>query len=186
MAHAHQGTITPRVVTVTVSDTRTEADDKGGATLRELLSSAGFALGAHSIVRDDREAIRAAVRGAIAAGSVDAVVLTGGTGIAPRDVTCEAVAPILDKTLDGFGEAFRRLSWDEVGPRAILSRALAARVTDFERALTHAAAADYLQKRELAFRRLERGGAVCLDVEPDQLPISLVNRYIDIKRSGRL
>lgn len=68
----------------------------------------------------------------------------------------------------------------------ILSRALAARVTDFERALTHAAAADYLQKRELAFRRLERGGAVCLDVEPDQLPVALVNRYIDIKRSGRL
>ena len=69
---------------------------------------------------------------------------------------------------------------------AILSRALGARVTDFERALTHAAAAEYLQKRELAFRRLERGGAVCLDVEPDQLPIALVNRYIDIKRSGRL
>jgi uncharacterized protein (DUF58 family) len=68
----------------------------------------------------------------------------------------------------------------------ILSRALAARVTDFERALTHAAAADYLQKRELAFRRLERGGAVCLDVEPEQLPVALVNRYIDIKRSGRL
>lgn len=125
MAHAHQGTITPRVVTVTVSDTRTEADDKGGATLRALLSTAGFALGAHSIVRDDREAIRGAVRGAIAAGSVDAVVLTGGTGIAPRDVTYEALAPILDKTLDGFGEAFRRLSWEEIGPRAILSRALA-------------------------------------------------------------
>jgi len=69
---------------------------------------------------------------------------------------------------------------------AILSRALAARVTDFERALTHAAAAEYLQKRELAFRRLERGGAVCLDVEPDQLPVALVNRYLDIKRSGRL
>lgn len=69
---------------------------------------------------------------------------------------------------------------------AILTRALAARVGDFERALTHAAAADYLQQRELAFRRLERGGAVCLDVEPEQLPVALVNRYIDIKRSGRL
>jgi uncharacterized protein (DUF58 family) len=68
----------------------------------------------------------------------------------------------------------------------ILSRALAARVDSFDRALTHAATAEYLQRRELAFRRLERGGAVCLDVEPADLPIALVNRYIDIKRSGRL
>jgi uncharacterized protein (DUF58 family) len=69
---------------------------------------------------------------------------------------------------------------------AILARALAARVDSFDRALTHAATADYLQRRELAFRRLERGGVVCLDVEPAELPIALVNRYIDIKRSGRL
>jgi uncharacterized protein (DUF58 family) len=68
----------------------------------------------------------------------------------------------------------------------ILSRALATRADTFDRALTHAATADYLQRRELAFRRLERGGAVCLDVEPAELPIALVNRYIDIKRSGRL
>ena len=59
-------------------------------------------------------------------------------------------------------------------------------MNDFERALTHASAAEYLQRRELAFRRLEHGGAVCLDVEPDQLPVALVNRYLDIKRSGRL
>jgi uncharacterized protein (DUF58 family) len=68
----------------------------------------------------------------------------------------------------------------------ILSRALASRADTFDRALTHAATADYLQRRDLAFRRLERGGAVCLDVEPAELPIALVNRYIDIKRSGRL
>jgi uncharacterized protein (DUF58 family) len=68
----------------------------------------------------------------------------------------------------------------------ILSRALAARADTFDRALTHAATADYLARRALAFRRLERGGAVCLDVEPAELPIALVNRYIDIKRSGRL
>jgi uncharacterized protein (DUF58 family) len=68
----------------------------------------------------------------------------------------------------------------------ILSRALANRVDTFDRALTHAATAEYLQKRDLTFRRLERGGAVCLDVEPEELPIALVNRYIDIKRSGRL
>jgi uncharacterized protein (DUF58 family) len=68
----------------------------------------------------------------------------------------------------------------------ILSRALATRIDSFDRALTHAATAEYLARRELAFRRLERGGAVCLDVEPAELPIALVNRYIDIKRSGRL
>jgi molybdenum cofactor biosynthesis protein B len=125
MAHAHQGAVTPRVVTVTVSDTRTEADDKSGQTLRALLEEAGFALGPHAIVPDDVEAIRSAVRAALAAGDVDAVITTGGTGIAPRDQTFEAVAALLDKTLDGFGEAFRRLSWDDVGPRSILSRALA-------------------------------------------------------------
>ncbi len=125
MAHAHQGAITPRVATLTVSDTRTEADDTSGQTLRALLEGAGFALGAHAIVRDDIDAIRGAVRAAIDRGDVDAVIATGGTGIAPRDQTFEAVAPMLDKTLDGFVEAFRRLSWDEIGPRSILSRALA-------------------------------------------------------------
>jgi uncharacterized protein (DUF58 family) len=69
---------------------------------------------------------------------------------------------------------------------AILSRALAARVDTFDRAVTHAATADYLARRELAFRRMERGGAVAVDVEPDELPIALVNRYLDIKRAGRL
>jgi uncharacterized protein (DUF58 family) len=69
---------------------------------------------------------------------------------------------------------------------AILSRALAARVDTFDRAITHAATADYLRNRELMFRRLERHGAMCMDVEPADLPIALVNRYIDIKRSGRL
>jgi uncharacterized protein (DUF58 family) len=69
---------------------------------------------------------------------------------------------------------------------AILSRALAARVDTFDRAVTHAATADYLARRELAFRRIERGGAVAVDVEPDELPIALVNRYLDIKRAGRL
>lgn len=69
---------------------------------------------------------------------------------------------------------------------AILSRALAARVDTFDRAVTHAATADYLRNRELMFRRLERHGAICLDVEPADLPIALVNRYIEVKRSGRL
>lgn len=125
MAHAHQGAITPRVATLTVSDTRTEADDEGGRTLREILSEAGASVLRHAIVTDDPERIRAAVLEAIERDGADAVVLTGGTGVAPRDQTYEAVDALLEKRLDGFGEAFRRLSWDEVGPRAILSRAVA-------------------------------------------------------------
>lgn len=125
MAHAHQGTVTPRVVTLTVSDTRTEADDEGGRTLRELLSAAGATVLRHAIVTDDPARIRAAVLEAIERDGADAVVATGGTGVAPRDQTFEAVDALLEKRLDGFGEAFRRLSWDEVGPRAVLSRAVA-------------------------------------------------------------
>src|SRR5689334_17369750 len=114
-----EGRAAIRVATVTISDTRTPATDASGERLRELLASAGFALTAHRIVLDEPDAIRAAVRGAVADGA-DAVVTTGGTGVAPRDVTVEVLAALFEKTLDGFGEAFRRLSWDAVGPRAVL------------------------------------------------------------------
>ena len=112
----------PTVITVTVSDTRTTADDASGAALKEEL--AAFTLVRHVIVPDRADAILAVLADAQRV-SIDALVFTGGTGIAPRDVTYEAIAGKLDKTLDGFGEAFRRLSWDEIGPRAILSRATA-------------------------------------------------------------
>jgi molybdenum cofactor biosynthesis protein B len=114
----------PRVATLTLSDTRTPADDEGGRLLGELLAAAGFEVVSHAIVREDDAAIRAAVLERCSA-DVGAVVLTGGTGVAPRDRTIEVLAPLFDKTIDGFGEAFRRLSWDQVGPRAILSRAAA-------------------------------------------------------------
>lgn len=113
-----------RVATLTLSDTRTSADDEGGRLLGELLRAAGFEVVSHAIVREDDASIRAAVEERCAA-DVDAVVLTGGTGVAPRDRTIEVLSPLFEKTLDGFGEAFRRLSWDEVGPRSILSRAAA-------------------------------------------------------------
>jgi molybdenum cofactor biosynthesis protein B len=116
------------VATLTVSDTRTAADDEGGAELRRLLAAAGFRLAAHTIVPDGVEPVRAAVRALVAAPDVDAIVTTGGTGISPRDQTYEAVDGLLERRLDGFGEAFRRLSWADVGPRAILSRALAGTV----------------------------------------------------------
>lgn len=114
-----------RVATITLSDTRTAADDEGGALLRERLGLAGFEVVSHAIVREESEAMRAEVQRLSADAGVDAIVLTGGTGIAPRDRTIEAIAPLFEKTLDGFGEAFRRLSWDEIGPNAILSRAIA-------------------------------------------------------------
>jgi molybdenum cofactor biosynthesis protein B len=116
----------PRVVTVTVSDTRTDVDDTSGRALREEL--AAFTLSRHVIVKDDPDAIAALVRGVVEADEADAVVLTGGTGIAPRDRTYEALEALFDKRLDGFGEAFRRLSWDQIGARAILTRATAGTV----------------------------------------------------------
>ncbi len=112
------------IATLTVSDTRTDADDESGKTLRAGLESAGFRLRTHRIVKDELLEIVGAVRLALHDGA-SAVILTGGTGIAPRDVTIEAVEPLFDRWLDGFGEAFRRLSWDEIGARAILSRATA-------------------------------------------------------------
>lgn len=109
---------------VTVSDTRTISDDESGALITEALRGAGHEVARREIIRDERAGIDACIRRAIAE-DLPAVILTGGTGIAPRDVTYEVVAAILEKTLDGFGEAFRRLSWDEVGAKSILSRAVA-------------------------------------------------------------
>ncbi len=110
-----------RIVTVTVSDTRTLATDTSGRALAEELKS--FVLVRHRIVPDEPEQISDAIEDADAA--ADAVILTGGTGISPRDNTFEAISSMFDKHLPGFGEAFRRLSWDEIGPRAMLSRAAA-------------------------------------------------------------
>lgn len=126
MTTSHENVV--RVVTRTLSDTRTPDDDAGGALLRERLAAAGFTLLDHAILREDPGVMAADVRAAVQRDEVDAIVLTGGTGIAPRDRTIEAVLPLFDKVLDGFGEAFRRLSWDEIGPRAILSRAAAGTV----------------------------------------------------------
>lgn len=114
-----------RIATLTLSDTRTPDNDEGGKLLGDLLRAAGFTITSHAVLREDLDRIQDAVKVLIAARDAQAIVMTGGTGIAPRDRTIEAVAPLLDKTLDGFGEAFRRLSWDQIGPRGILSRAVA-------------------------------------------------------------
>jgi len=113
------------VATLTLSDTRQSADDSGGALLGELLREAGFEVASHQIVREEVDAIRAAVRALAADPAVDAVVTTGGTGLAPRDQTLAALEPLFEREMVGFGEAFRRLSWDQIGARAVLSNAFA-------------------------------------------------------------
>lgn len=114
-----------KIAVLTVSDTRTEATDKSGALLVERLHAAGHTLAAKTIVRDDIYAIRAVVSRWIADADVEVVVTTGGTGITGRDGTPEAVAPLLDKEIQGFGELFRMISFEEIGPSSIQSRCLA-------------------------------------------------------------
>ena len=123
--HRARGPAELPVVVITVSDTRTLADDTGGALLVELLEKAGHRVVGRSIVRDDVAAIRRAVDAALDRDDARAVLLTGGTGIAPRDVTPEALAPLLEREIPGFGELFRALSYTEIGAAAMLSRALA-------------------------------------------------------------
>lgn len=126
MAGEHPGAaLTVRALVVTVSDSRGEKEDVSGPVARERLEAAGAVVVRSERVKDERDEITNLVRAAIAAADCDVIVLTGGTGIAPRDVTYESVEPLIEKRLDGFGEAFRRLSWDEVGARSVLSRAIA-------------------------------------------------------------
>ncbi len=112
------------IAVLTVSDSRTEDNDTSGKTLAERLVSAGHRLADKRIVPDDRYQLRAVVSGWIADPGVDAVVSTGGTGITGRDGTPEAIEVLLDKKLDGFGEIFRMISWEEIHTSTIQSRAL--------------------------------------------------------------
>jgi molybdenum cofactor biosynthesis protein B len=110
---------------ITVSDTRTAQDDVSGRTLADLAQVAGHRVESMRIVPDDVPAIRRATREALSTDAVDVVVLTGGTGFSPRDVTLDAVEPLLESRIEGFGELFRMLSWQQVGSAAMLSRATA-------------------------------------------------------------
>ena len=114
-----------RVAVLTVSDTRDEATDKSGALLVERLSSAGHELTEKAIVRDDVYAIRAIVSKWIADPKVEVVISTGGTGVTGRDGTPEAISVLLDKEIQGFGELFRAISFDEIGASSLQSRCLA-------------------------------------------------------------
>ncbi|MCC6641259.1 MAG: MogA/MoaB family molybdenum cofactor biosynthesis protein [Deltaproteobacteria bacterium] len=124
---AHRAAAASAVATavLTVSDTRTLETDTGGALVAELLASAGHPVAWRRIVRDEPAEISAAVVGALADDGVRALVVTGGTGVAPRDVTPESVEPLLERVIPGFGELFRALSFAEIGSAALLSRSLA-------------------------------------------------------------
>jgi molybdenum cofactor biosynthesis protein B len=124
--HRAQAPDCVRCLVLTVSDTRTLETDKGGALIAELLENAGHFVVERKIVSDDPCAIASAVRPALEwAEEIEAIIVTGGSGVGPRDVTPEALRPLLTKELPGFGEIFRMLSWHEVGAASMLSRAFA-------------------------------------------------------------
>lgn len=113
------------IAVMTVSDTRTEADDRSGDTLAERISKAGHNVAARDIVRDDLDAIIAKLQSWIADPSIDAVISTGGTGVTGRDVTPEAFHAVYEKEVTGFGELFRMLSYQKIGTSTVQSRATA-------------------------------------------------------------
>jgi molybdenum cofactor biosynthesis protein B len=110
---------------LTVSDTRDEASDRSGALTRRLLEAAGHRTFEYRIVPDEPDEVRRQVLAWLARDGCDGVIVNGGTGIAARDRTFEALAQVLDKRLDGFGELFRMLSYEQIGSAAMLSRAVA-------------------------------------------------------------
>ena len=110
---------------LTISDTRSEADDKSGKIIRDLVMDAGHDVGYYQVVKDDASLIRGLITEIAHAGTCHVILTNGGTGIAARDTTYEAVTSLLEKRLDGFGEIFRFLSWEDIGSGAMLSRAVA-------------------------------------------------------------
>ena len=117
-----------RVAVITISDTRTPQTDTGGDAIEELVRGAGHEVVERDIVRDEAASIRTKLVDLLARSDVDAVITTGGTGISARDTTYEVVDRLLEKRLDGFGEIFRMLSYEEIGAAAFLSRAVAGTV----------------------------------------------------------
>lgn len=122
--HAHDAA-TVRVAVLTVSSSRERESDQSGDAIASVVEDAGHAVAARDLVTDDAGAIRGRVEELATRGDVDAVVTTGGTGITDDDVTVEAVRPLFDREIPGFGEQFRTRSVEEVGPHAMLSRATA-------------------------------------------------------------
>jgi molybdenum cofactor biosynthesis protein B len=126
--HKDQAPIRAGCAVITVSDTRTEETDTSGGLIRQLLSEQGHAVKAYHIVPDEPTRIRPLLEQLLAQEGVDAVIVNGGTGVSRRDVTFDTISAMLGKTLPGFGELFRALSFMEIGSAALLSRATAGTV----------------------------------------------------------
>jgi molybdenum cofactor biosynthesis protein B len=125
LEHKAQSPAVANCYILTISDTRTEATDASGRAIFDLLWAEGHQVAGRRIVRDEPDQVAAAVREQLASASVQVVIATGGTGITSRDTTFEAIDALLEKRLDGFGELFRMLSFQEIGSAAMLSRACA-------------------------------------------------------------
>jgi molybdenum cofactor biosynthesis protein B len=125
--HKQQAPASVRCFILTVSDTRSEATDASGRAIVELLTAAGHQVTGRSIVMDDAAEVRSIIERQLARADVQVIISTGGTGISSRDTTIEAVDALLEKRLDGFGELFRMLSFQQIGTAAMLSRASAGR-----------------------------------------------------------
>ena len=123
----HKAQASPSVgcFVITVSDTRTDDTDTGGRAIVDLLTKAGHTVAGRTIVKDDPELVRGTIERQLANPQVQVIITTGGTGITSRDSTYEVVSGLLQKTLDGFGELFRMLSYEQIGSAAIMSRATA-------------------------------------------------------------
>jgi molybdenum cofactor biosynthesis protein B len=125
LVHKATSPVSVRCFVLTISDTRTQANDTGGLAIAELLEANGHEVRGRSIVKDDPDAIRATLVKQLDDSSTQVIITTGGTGITSRDSTYEVVSNLLEKRLEGFGELFRMLSYQEIGPSAMLSRACA-------------------------------------------------------------
>jgi len=124
-AHKAQAPVSVACFVLTVSDSRTPETDTGGKAIRALLEQSGHTVSGHAIVKDDPEQVSAVVRAQLAEPATQIVITTGGTGITSRDDTYEAIDGLLEKRLTGFGELFRMLSFQDIGPAAMMSRATA-------------------------------------------------------------
>jgi molybdenum cofactor biosynthesis protein B len=129
LEHKQQAPRSVACSVITISDTRTATTDTAGAAIADMLQAAGHLVIGRTIVRDDADLVRDAIVRQLADPRVQAIITTGGTGITSRDSTYETVTAMLDKRLDGFGELFRMLSFEQVGPAAMLSRACAGLVS---------------------------------------------------------
>lgn len=123
--HRESSPTSVRCFIITVSDSRDETSDQSGDLAKKMLDEAGHHITGYRVVKDDPERVTALVREIVASGRTDAIVINGGTGISPRDTTYEAVSAMLEKTLPGFGELFRSLSYRDIGAAAMLTRAVA-------------------------------------------------------------